>query len=1175
MNFVHSKAYRVVAHILMCLMMWQMTYSAYALTPAQIEQHLNNTQLSDHEVTFGASVNLQSLDIQNAEVTFDQTELVYIRDRLSVLDSDITINSETAAIIVNGPVQLLSSNINANGDLSIAGHSIEARTLMHTFDVTGYVDNTDDNGVSYARVTGINADGSITLKAEADILLYGIKIKAGEDITINAGGNISVVTLVNAGNYNDADNLDQLSTIAPPETYDAIVNGQGDVSFIAGGNAVFSGVEVTSGSNILVQADGSIQITAIAVQTSTEEPGRTSQSIDYIVSKFGATESLSLIANGDIMIDSAELVASNGHLEILAGLGITVVDNQGVSQFTHTGKYGKTKVNESGYQTFAVRSLLDAGKTIKLHSLFGDVTLKAADIRSTEGTTVKADSGKVKLLMSVETDHYSYSSVKEDTWTTTTVSKGHTIETGVPNTIIGGFAVEALGGIEVEYEGLRNFENNFQCQKYLDDPANQANLKLGNQVVEGMDVCMQANVEALAQVPGLEWMGEVLIAASKNPDQVQWEKVKLEYDEWRKKNTNLSPAAMLVVMIAVSIIAAPAGAAMAGAVSAATSGAVATTGVIASAISAGTTTLISQVTLITTNGVLNGDSIGTMLDNIHSDETLKAVATSMITAGLLEAVNTEFFNEINPKSPLYSAANSENLNLLGQSVQTVTEVTVRTGVSNLMNGGNLDEFGEGFLYSLGSSVVNQLGADVAGDIGNADLNTLSKYFAHFALGCAVGVAQHGVEGSDGDKSGKACASGASGAVIGELSAEIYAEIVPFDTSNLDQWTNAGAGYAEIMSVLLVNAAGGDYQLAGLAGRNAAENNALSWVERFKHLQKAAACFSGQSDGMTACMQQAGLDAWNESKENDSAIREGFVEGLNDAVEGYTELPDQLKDFAGLIMAGEFNTILAGLIASVKEMPEALQESLQTHLDSAVKFIATAKNKEDYQQVGKSMASIAIVLAETASGAGAAALAAKGAKVSIEAVAKGINGNRQLSEYDDLESLIEAQQDIQSYNEFVLDPEFEYAEGINFKNRYEGDNGDGHYIVENSFAEHLANGEGIQGRQIKGCHNENCFNQLVGESQKIYIADEVNLSSDMGLKEITYQVINDDGSLKKPLVKTTYNPTKVVENAGDYDPVMHGSIDDYANKLMAEYAQKAASQGYTEAVSRYLVSPDKQ
>ncbi|MCY4044431.1 MAG: DUF637 domain-containing protein [Cellvibrionales bacterium] len=1147
MQYTHNKFYRFIAHLVVCLMMWQASYAAYAISPDQIENHLKNADLRDHPVIFGGNVKLDALAIENATVTFDKSELVHLNN-LSVIDSNIISNSETLDIIVNGPVQLLSSSLDANGDLKLSAHSIDAQTVMHTFNVSG--NGTDFSGMRYGRVTEITADGSIILEVEQDIVLSGVQVNSGGKITIDAGGNIVAETLVQLGNYHSGRYSEQMAAIGAP----TIIEGQ-EVSFIAGGNAVFSGVEVKSGSNIVVDASGSIQITSIPIQNSKEEPGRTSQSIDYIVSKFGAEESLRLIAGGEIMIDSAELVASNGHLEILAGMGITVIDNQGVSQFTHSGKYGNTKVNESGYQTFAVRSLLDAGKTIKLHSLYGDITLKAADIRSVEGTTVKADSRKVKLLMSVETDHYSYSSVKEDTWTTTTTSKGHNIETGVPNTIIGGFSVEALGGIEIEYEGLKNFDNDFQCQKYLDDPANklidpETGQEIGDNVANTLGVCMQANVQALAKTPGLEWMGQVLIAADKNPDQVHWDKVITEYETWRTKNTNLSPAAMLVVMIAVSIMAAPAGTAMAGALSSVTSGAIGTTGIVASAVSAGTTTLISQATLITTNGALNGQSIGTILNNISSDETLKAVATSMITAGLLSAVNTEFFTELNPNSPLVqSGATGESLNLLGQSVQTVTEVTVRTGVGNLMNGGNLDEFGESFLYSLGGSVVNQLGADVAGDIGDADLDKLSKYFAHFALGCAVGVAQHGVEGNDGDKSGKACISGAGGAVIGELSAEIYSEMIPFDTSNFKEYKQIGVGYAEIMSVLLVNAAGGDFQLAGLTGRNAAENNGLSWVEKFVFMQMAFDCVI---NGETDCMTGTTAAAWAKSAANSKSQIEGFGEGITEAIEQYPEMVDEIIQLAGLVQDGEFNLILAGLIASVENMPSALEESLSLYLDSAVKEFATALTEEDYKQIGKSMSGIVVILAEAIVSGGAASVAAKGAKSIIEIIARGPSGNRPLSQYDNYDDFNNQNQEFIENVEFIQDSDPNKLElganDIPFQSKYKGSK------TTTSFPEHLSKGEGYvkSKRSIGGGHNEWEFEKVVAENSDIIrVAPDGKNRFDIGLTEVTYWVTPKDGAEPIKRTKTIYDPQV------------------YSDEIMAEYAISAAEEGFDAGVKRLL------
>ena len=104
-------------------------------------------------------------------------------------------------------------------------------------------------------------------------------------------------------------------------------------------------------------------------------------------------------------------------------------------------------------------------------------------------------------------------------FTTSTKNRGHEIETGVPNAIVGGLSVEALNGISVEYEG-------------------DASLTLDEQVAE------------LAKFEGLEWMADVR-ASHPNAD---WTAIELKYKEWNKSSRSISPAFAAVISIAAAIV---------------------------------------------------------------------------------------------------------------------------------------------------------------------------------------------------------------------------------------------------------------------------------------------------------------------------------------------------------------------------------------------------------------------------------------------------------------------------------------------------------------------------------------------------------------------------------------------------------------------------------------------
>lgn len=527
----------------------------------------------------------------------------------------------------------------------------------------------------------------------------------------------------------------------------------GSVVLRSYGDIVFSGAEASSGGELIMVADGSIQIgTEVLYSASDRHAHRFSSSrssVSYLQSSLTAEDTIRLAAQGEIKLDAAEIVSDEGHIELLAGLGITVEDELASTRSYRKGKYGRRSVEESAYQTVAIRSVLDAGKGVRLHSALGDITLQAVDISSTQGTSVTASGGAINMLMAVETDHYSYSSIKKSLWTIETVNRGHNIETAVPNTIIGGFQAEALYGLNVEYEG-------------------------------NPDLSFDEQVSELSQMEGMEWMDQ--IRNSSEYSDVNWEEVSLAYEEWNESNTSLSPAAIAVIVIIVAVCTAGAGAAAAQTIVGTTAATATTTAgaVVSAAIAAGVNSMITQFAIALANGAVNGDVSGA-LDDFASDETLKSLAIAMVTAAAITYVDTQFFSpnqeeileqadaarEIASQSASDAAAalpeaTAESISAAGQAageaaanhvidaaynmtlgqqaVQALTHATVTSGVEALSTGADLDEFGEIFARNALQNAVNVLGRNLTESIAGSDLSTAMEYIANASVGCFVGAA---------------------------------------------------------------------------------------------------------------------------------------------------------------------------------------------------------------------------------------------------------------------------------------------------------------------------------------------------------------------------------------------------------------------------------------------------
>lgn len=608
---------------------------------------------------------------------------------------------------------------------------------------------------TFLQVAGdlINNQGSITSSGQLDIVagggvlnLSGL-IQSGSDLSI-AANTINNETLL----YRFYDKSRGYVTQGTRYGQVAGIDAEGSLTLRSYDDIIFRGATASAGGTLTLATDGSIFLGSQQLQSTRESYFNDSYSgsdISFLRSSLTATDTISLIAQGSILIDAADIVSDQGHLEILAGLGVTIEDDLSQSQFLRTFSGGQ----ESRYKTVAMRALLDAGRGIRIHSELGDITLRATDIRSTEGTSIVASNGAVNLLMTVENDHYRYNRVKKSLFTVKTINRGHDIETGVPNSIVGGLVVEAVSGLTVEFSG---------------DPS----LSLDDQVAN------------LAQFEGLEWMADVR-ADHPNAD---WQAIELQYREWNETRRSLSPAFAAFIAIVVAVVVGPAvGEALgatSGAAATATAAAIPATSagvlgstVLGAATVATATSLATAAALAAGNAAVNGDNpIKASFEAISDDDTLKSAAVAAITAGAINALDADFFNAVGD-TPFDVFVDVETgaatLSLAGQATQAVTQAVVSAGIQNVIAGGDFDD---AFVQSLTQQGINRLGKYSANkikeafDVGGTNESQLLRYISHAGVGCVLGAVT--AETTDADRS-NSCASGLGGAVIGELIADNY------------------------------------------------------------------------------------------------------------------------------------------------------------------------------------------------------------------------------------------------------------------------------------------------------------------------------------------------------------------------------------------------------------------
>ncbi|QEY18481.1 hypothetical protein D0C16_22375 [Cellvibrio sp. KY-GH-1] len=685
-----------------------------------------------------------------------------------------TITTSTGDVNVWVPVVHLSQatmeskvdghDINLFGDTKFAGLTLSEDVLL-----TG--GNNTITGVNGIINNGgnIQALGNITLSSSGTIANLGG--------VFSATGNLKIV----------ADNFYNKTLVVPYKDK----NGEGtkigrvaqitgsSIEVVAADGITFEGASAVSTEGTLtLSAENDINI--LPVQTGSSGQSQSGHweinksTTDLLMSRLVAEDTLSLIAGGVINITASELISTRGGIELLAKNGIHILDELEQTTIQKEDRKGKTTGTSSEFRTEAVRAILKAGKGVLLDSDFGDVTLRATEITSTEGAQVNAKNGKVHLLMTKELEEFHLQTVKKGSWTIKTRTEDVIHENNIQNAIIGGLEVQAKYGINVEYTGKEDASLRQQLDEYAKMPEMAWMAKLYNKCwVEKEDEGITLGAISATDPAN---------ATNCDGPKVSWKQIEEVHKEIRKSKSTLSPAAMAIIAIAVCIAMGPAGAGLigAGGIGGATVTATSLAGVTTVTTTISLSGAIAQAAMLTlatqaAQSLAAGNNLRETISSFDSDENLRSLAISMATAGAMNYTGVgklELFDV--PPGTEYNFASFGN-----QAYNAVVGATINSAVSVTINGGNSDAYKDAFKQSLALQAVNTIGDVMTEKIGgfasgqNPQINEAMKYIALAGTGCIIGLASSSASSSSSNSS--VCYSGAGGAVIGEYVGELYSE----------------------------------------------------------------------------------------------------------------------------------------------------------------------------------------------------------------------------------------------------------------------------------------------------------------------------------------------------------------------------------------------------------------
>jgi hypothetical protein len=679
---------------------------------------VDNLRVDGHVIEFGGdTVALNNLVINAGTVHTRKSTFLNVANNLSINEGAALRSNKDLNVRVGGTLQLLSGQIHAAENVNIIAGQYTQKTIYHRF---GTPTTQGSRLGEVANVSGNN-----------------ITIRSANDITI-VGGNVS-------GN---------------------------NVTFEANGNIAISSQETSYVRNV-------------------ERPGFSvnESTLSQLQSQITAQDSIRLIANGAIEISGSTIHANSGVIEVLAGQGIYILNTAEQFQSARHSEYDNTTTQTQEFQSVAIRSALKAGQNIVIATELGDITLKATELTSTTGTQINARNGAVNFLLTKEQDNYFYNRVSEGFLKIKTTTIQDDVETAVYNEIIGGVKVQATQGLTIELGQYA--DGGISAGIDTETARISAELKaLNESLAEAKELGLATDtITAQIQLKSEELLQEQLSQLAGNNSSLAWmqevyndpdyqDSFKLVYQELVElhkfdRTSSLSPAAMAIIAIAVAVAMGP------GALGWIGTGANAIGPVLGqfigqAAVQAGALAIATQAA----TGLASGQGIEDTAKSLFHSDNIKSTATAMVTAGVLDKYKDSFqyFDNV-PSENFDTLTSTQQLqSITNQATQAIGHSVVRSGISTVIAGGDLGGFESTFYTSLAQAGVDALGEYMAGEIGDAvhseaGLNNALRYIAHAGVGCIIGAASGSVNDSEESESFN-CASGASGAVVGELIADI-------------------------------------------------------------------------------------------------------------------------------------------------------------------------------------------------------------------------------------------------------------------------------------------------------------------------------------------------------------------------------------------------------------------
>ncbi|MDP3373946.1 MAG: DUF637 domain-containing protein [Hydrogenophaga sp.] len=343
------------------------------------------------------------------------------------------------------------------------------------------------------------------------------------------------------------------------------------------------------------------------------------------------------------------------------------------------------------------------------------------------------------------------------------------------------------------------------------------------QIPEGGE--FKTQIQTLSKQPGMAYLNEL----SQRKD-VNWQPVKLAFDQWSYKQEGLTPAGAALLGVAVAVATGGMGAELLGTTGTATS----------AAANAAFSSLAAQASITLVN---NKGNIGKTLKDLAKSDIVKATIAAALTAGVLDKLNaTQTLQDLSKKTGF---SDKLTYNLINAGGRALTNTAI--------NGGNLED---ALKQALIGGLVDTVHGQVASQFKVLESEYLAHKLAHALAGCVAGAAASGT-----------CKDGAIGGAVGEIVAEMFKGQKPgayASTAEIDAYNQKVLGYSKLVAGAVSAYSGGNAQTAITTAETAVRNNFLTFNENQLRKQAADACKAGNAQ---ACADEKRWDQLDVSRDD--------------------------------------------------------------------------------------------------------------------------------------------------------------------------------------------------------------------------------------------------------------------------------------------------------------------